>query len=216
MIFISEAFYTFGLSWLVFEIRTILWTSVFVNMSSIHLPRLLQIYLKDCDGQYPRENNSDWDYILRLRQPSHQFPHTGRLISTTKCEYQLAHLHIGADFPFQPSLHVQMHCKPPYDLGPECHLTPNPISEKCNYTLVFGKQISEKNFVYVVLFLCLCPSIHPAITMHYCLTKISIRAKRSISRVFSLFIVPIPFFVHCPCKGRINRAESVLTGLKPY
>ena len=51
---------------------------------------------------------------------------------------------------------------------------------------------------------------------HYCLTKISIRAKRSISRVFSLFIVPSAFFVHCPYKGRINRAESVLTGLKPY
>ena len=51
---------------------------------------------------------------------------------------------------------------------------------------------------------------------YYCLTKISIRAKRSISRVFSLFIVPSPFFVHCPYKGRINRAESVLTGLKPY
>ena len=50
----------------------------------------------------------------------------------------------------------------------------------------------------------------------YCLTKISIRAKRSISRVFSLFIVPSPFFVHCPYKGRINRAESVLIGLKPY
>ena len=52
--------------------------------------------------------------------------------------------------------------------------------------------------------------------INYCLTKISIRAKRSISRVFSLFIVPSPFFVHCPYKGRINRAESVLTGLKPY
>ena len=50
----------------------------------------------------------------------------------------------------------------------------------------------------------------------YCLTKISIRAKRSISRVFSMFIVPSPFFVHCPYKGRINRAESVSTGLKPY
>ena len=54
------------------------------------------------------------------------------------------------------------------------------------------------------------------LTQNYCLTKISIRAKRSISRVFSLFIVPSPFFVHCPYKGRINRAESVLTGLKPY
>ena len=50
----------------------------------------------------------------------------------------------------------------------------------------------------------------------YCLTKISIRAKRSISRVFSLFIVPSPFCVHCPHKSRINRAESVLTGQKPY
>ena len=45
----------------------------------------------------------------------------------------------------------------------------------------------------------------------YCLTKISIRAKHSISRVFSLFIVPSPFFVHCPHKGRINRAKGVLT-----
>ena len=53
-------------------------------------------------------------------------------------------------------------------------------------------------------------------TGDYCLTKISIRTKRSISRVFSLFIVPSPFFVHCPYKGCINRAESVLTGLKPY
>ena len=51
---------------------------------------------------------------------------------------------------------------------------------------------------------------------NYCLTKISIQAKRSIYRVFSLFIVPSPFFVHCPYKGRINRVESVLTGLKPY
>ena len=64
----------------------------------------------------------------------------------------------------------------------------------------------------------LCPyrSFSQAIISSYCLTKISIRAKRSISRVFSLFIVPSPFFVHCPYKGRINRAESVLTGLKPY
>ena len=54
------------------------------------------------------------------------------------------------------------------------------------------------------------------ITDNYCLTKISIRAKRSIARVFSLFIVPSPFFVHFPYKGRINRAESVSTGLKPY
>ena len=52
--------------------------------------------------------------------------------------------------------------------------------------------------------------------LNYCLTKISIWAKRSISRVFSLFIVPSPFFVHCLYKGHINRAESVLTGLKPY
>ena len=33
---------------------------------------------------------------------------------------------------------------------------------------------------------------------HYYLTKISIRAKRSISCVFSLFIVPSPFFVQRP------------------
>ena len=44
------------------------------------------------------------------------------------------------------------------------------------------------------------------------LTKISIPAERSISRVLSLFIVPSPFFVHCPYKGRINRAEGVLLG----
>ena len=35
-------------------------------------------------------------------------------------------------------------------------------------------------------------------TVNYCLTKISIRAKRSISRVFSLFIVPSPFFCTLP------------------
>ena len=65
---------------------------------------------------------------------------------------------------------------------------------------------------------CLSHWIHAicVVCSFYCLTKISIRAKRSISRVFSLFIVPSPFFVHCPYKGRINRAESVLTGLKPY
>ena len=56
----------------------------------------------------------------------------------------------------------------------------------------------------------------PVNTGHYCLTKISIRAKRSISRVFSLFIVASAFFVHCPYKSRINRTESVLTELKPY
>ena len=72
-------------------------------------------------------------------------------------------------------------------------------------------------------FLVVCPLLslsrrracHVSLT-YYCLTKISMRAKRSISRVFSLFIVPSPFSVHCPYKGRINRAESVLTGLNPY
>ena len=46
----------------------------------------------------------------------------------------------------------------------------------------------------------LCPyrNFSQAIKELYCLTKISIRAKRSISRVFSLFIIPSPFFVHCP------------------
>ena len=44
----------------------------------------------------------------------------------------------------------------------------------------------------------------------YCLTKISIRAKRSISRFFSLFIVPSPFFLY------IARTKAVLTGLKAY
>ena len=33
---------------------------------------------------------------------------------------------------------------------------------------------------------------------------------------FPCLSFPAPFFVHCPYKGRINRAESVLTGLKPY
>ena len=50
----------------------------------------------------------------------------------------------------------------------------------------------------------------------YCLTKISIQAKRTISHVFYLFIIPSPFLVHCPYKGHINRAESILTWLKPY
>ena len=61
-----------------------------------------------------------------------------------------------------------------------------------------------------------CPQSKVCDNVDYCLTKISIRPKRSISCVFSLFIVPSLFFVHFPYKGRINRAESVLTGLKPY
>ena len=73
-------------------------------------------------------------------------------------------------------------------------------------TVVFSFSLLFRLLVYV----------ERHILNNYCLTKISIRAKRSISRVFSLFIVPSPFFVHCPYKGRINRAESVLTGLKPY
>ena len=39
---------------------------------------------------------------------------------------------------------------------------------------------------------------------NYCVTKISIRAKRSISHDFFLFIALVSFFVHCPYKGRIN------------
>ena len=50
-------------------------------------------------------------------------------------------------------------------------------------------------------------------TQDYCLTKISIPAKHLISRVFSLFIVPSLFFVHCSDKGRINRAKAVLTSI---
>ena len=42
------------------------------------------------------------------------------------------------------------------------------------------------------------PSVCPVCKLSYCLTKISIRAKRSISRVFSLFIVPSPFFCTLP------------------
>ena len=46
---------------------------------------------------------------------------------------------------------------------------------------------------------------------YYCVTKISVRAKRSISSVFSLFIVPSSFFVHCLYKIRINRVKAVFT-----
>ena len=73
------------------------------------------------------------------------------------------------------------------------------------YTGPLQKQLSDNLYVK-----------HTDINYIYCLTKISIQAKRSISRVFSLFIVPSLFFVHCPYKGRINQAESVSTGLKPY
>ena len=50
----------------------------------------------------------------------------------------------------------------------------------------------------------------------YCLTKISIRQSVRFPASFLCLSFPAPFFVHCPYKGRINRAESVLTGLKPY
>ena len=43
-----------------------------------------------------------------------------------------------------------------------------------------------------------CFHLKSCVTFFYCLTKISIRAKRSISRVFSLFIVPSPFFCTLP------------------
>ena len=43
----------------------------------------------------------------------------------------------------------------------------------------------------------------------HCLTKISVRVKRSVSRVFSLFIVPSPFLY-------VARTKAVLTGLKAY
>ena len=66
----------------------------------------------------------------------------------------------------------------------------------------------------VCLFNLLKPQSYQVLTRFYCLTRISIRAKRSISRVFSFFIVPSPFFVHCPYKGRINRAKFILIGLK--
>ena len=54
------------------------------------------------------------------------------------------------------------------------------------------------------------------IRAYCCLTKLSVRAKRSISHVFSMFIVPSPFFVHYPYKGRINQAKGVLAGLCSY
>ena len=41
------------------------------------------------------------------------------------------------------------------------------------------------------------------------MTKISIRAKRSISSVFSLLLSPVPFLY-------IARTKAVLTGLKAY
>ena len=47
------------------------------------------------------------------------------------------------------------------------------------------------------------------VQIRYCLTKISIRAKRSISRVFSLFIVPSPFLY-------IARTNGLLTGCEGH
>ena len=68
-----------------------------------------------------------------------------------------------------------------------------------------------------VMMMCMWTSSHaPLYICTYCLTKISMRAKRSISRVFSLFIVPSPFLYIARTKGRIDRAERVLTGPKPY
>ena len=58
--------------------------------------------------------------------------------------------------------------------------------------------------------LILYPNGFPCLVLKsYCLNKISVRAKRSISRVFSLFIVPSPFLY-------IARRKAVLTGLKLY
>ena len=47
--------------------------------------------------------------------------------------------------------------------------------------------------------------------LFYCLTKISIRVKRSISRVFSLFIVPSPFTARCCVMFIVFHIMSTLT-----
>ena len=47
-------------------------------------------------------------------------------------------------------------------------------------------------------------------------SRLDLNAKGLLVRRSKSNFVPSPFFVHCPYKGRINRAESVLTGLKPY
>ena len=101
------------------------------------------------------------------------------------------------------------------------HSNPGPaiqnigLPKKPNKQWKWSKHATLPNWIYE-LSKCSRQLLLTCKNLHYCLTKISIRAKRSISRVFSLFIVPSPFLVHCPYKGRINRAESVLTGLKPY
>ena len=67
----------------------------------------------------------------------------------------------------------------------------------CCFRAVFHEaEVSARNDIFFCL---LTPTLRQLVfKQNYCLTKISIRAKRSISRVFSLFIVPSPFFVHCP------------------
>ena len=72
---------------------------------------------------------------------------------------------------------------------------------------------SSKYFMFQQFFLLGQTIVAKENIASYSLTKISIRTKRSISRVFSLLIVPSPFFVHCPYKGRINRAKAVLTSI---
>ena len=57
------------------------------------------------------------------------------------------------------------------------------LSDDLEHDTCFVHEIQDKRTCYI---------------RHYCLTKISIRAKRSISRVFSLFFVPSPFFCTLP------------------
>ena len=63
-----------------------------------------------------------------------------------------------------------------------------------SFELGFLNIFSRQNLLRSLY--CLCYSATNI--ERYCLTKISIRAKRSISRVFSLFIVPSPFFCTLP------------------
>ena len=58
----------------------------------------------------------------------------------------------------------------------------------------FGSQDYYKKSLMTIL------GLAGVLFCDYCLTKISIRAKRSISHVFFLLIVPSPCFVHYSAK----------------
>ena len=120
-------------------------------------------------------------------------------------------MHLALDF----SLFYPSQCRSDSTLGRiKVRISIWAVNGSQNEVLVSERSMSITKASLSVMILkamlrCSLLITRPCFTRNYCLTKISIRANRSISRVFSLFIVSSPFLY-------IARTKAVLTGLKAY